>query len=340
MRSNEILKNAHSKDIFTQEESKGFYIYKAIAILCVIAAHVSVIIENLGIWTFICSTFWAMMARIGVVIFFTTSGFFFSRTKGDSLNFWKKKFFNIILPWLICATITFIVSLILGVKQEIALKCFQWILGFGTWYYYVSVLLIFFLIFKFIEKSEILLYVCFTLNIVSILLDTWGLNPISQFSFCTPYLNIFNWIGYFALGILCRKHRLDRWILKSKIALSLTIVLTIFAIILFFLLKNESDFHYITFLYKLPLAVMLFYVSSWLAKGKMNFMVVVGKDTYFIYLVHMQIVQFICSRLPIIFEIVKPLVGLLIMCIIALTVKVFFKKILKWEAPLKLIGLK
>ena len=91
MRSNEILKNTPSKDMFTQEESKGFYIYKAIAILCVIAAHVSVIIENLGIWTFICSTFWAMMARIGVVIFFTTSGFFFSRTKGDSFNFWKKK---------------------------------------------------------------------------------------------------------------------------------------------------------------------------------------------------------------------------------------------------------
>jgi peptidoglycan/LPS O-acetylase OafA/YrhL len=235
---------------------------------------------------------------------------------------------------------TFIVSLILGSKQKIALKYFQWILGFGTWYYYVLVLLIFFLMFKFIEKSEILLYVCFALNIVSILLETWRLNPISQLPFCTPYLNIFNWIGYFALGVLCRKHRLDRWILKSKIALSLTIVLTIFAIILFFLLKNESDFHFITFLYKLPLAVILFYVSSWLANGKTNFLVAVGKDTYFIYMLHMQIVQFICRRLPIIFEIVKPLVGLLIMCIIALTVKVFFKKILKWEAPLKLIGLK
>ena len=105
-----------------QEESKGFYIYKAIAILCVIAAHVSAIIENLGIWTFICSTFWAMMARIGVVIFFTTSGFFFSRTKGDSLNFWKKKFFNIIIPWLICATATFLLVVLTGDKSNIAVR--------------------------------------------------------------------------------------------------------------------------------------------------------------------------------------------------------------------------
>lgn len=323
-----------------QEESKGFYIYKAIAILCVIAAHVSVIIENLGIWTFICSTFWAMMARIGVVIFFTTSGFFFSRTKGDSLNFWKKKFFNIIIPWLICATATFLLVVLTGDKSNIAVRYIQWIFGFSSWFYYIVVLLILFLIFPLIEKSESCLYICFILNIISIFLETWKINPISNICFLSPWLNIFNWIGYFALGILCRKHRLDRWILKSKITLIVTIVLTIFAIVLFFLLKNENEFHFITFFYKLPLMAMLFYVSSWLAKGKMNFMVVVGKDTYFIYLVHMQIVQFICSRLPIIFEIVKPLLGLLIMCILALAIKVFFKKILKWEAPLKLIGLK
>ena len=76
------------KNCLTREESNSFFIYKAFAILCVIAAHVSSIIIGAGRLAFINSSFWAMMARIGVGVFFLVSGFFFHREKRDTLIFW------------------------------------------------------------------------------------------------------------------------------------------------------------------------------------------------------------------------------------------------------------
>ena len=338
----EMQKDKTDEHILTETESRSIYILKAMAILCVIAAHVSKIISWADCWTFFSSTFWSMLARIGVVLFFTCSGFLFHREKGDGLKFWKKKFFSLIIPWLFCSTLTFALSIFLNRVDNFFLGYIKWIFGQGSWYYYIVVLLIFFVLFKYIMKYDVFLYVCIFLNILSLFLETYSINPISEYTTIIPFLNIFNWIGYFSMGILFRRHRVDRWILKNKIFFWGTIVFSINGIILFFILQIVTDFHIFSIVYKLPLMALLFYASYGLAKLKKvgDLVVSVGKDTYFIYLLHMQIVQPICSRLPVYFEIIKPLIGLGVMIFIIVLIRLICEKLLKIKWPLKILGLR
>jgi fucose 4-O-acetylase-like acetyltransferase len=282
-----------------------------------------------------------MLARIGVVIFFSVSGFFYYNNKSTFVEFWKKRIVSLILPWLIIATMTFILKTILGGIDNFIVDYLKWVFGVGSWYYYISVLLVFYLIFRFVKKNDFLLYLCLILNVISIALETYNINVLTKFIFQTPYLNLFNHIGYFAFGILCRKYRLDRQILENKWLFFTSLALTPISIYLFYTFKIETDFHLITFAYKIPLMLIFFYLSSFVSKTKINNAISeVGKNTYFIYLSHMQIVQFICNRVPIAIEILKPIIGLAIMLLIVFIIKVVFKKLLKWEYPLKLVGLK
>jgi fucose 4-O-acetylase-like acetyltransferase len=324
------------KNKLTKLESDAFYIFKCIAILCVVAAHVSKILVDNGYFTFISSTFWAMLARIGVVIFFTTSGFFFNR----EYNL-KKKAKALIIPWIVCASLTYLVGAVLSHFQSFNIISYiQWIFGYLSWYYYVVVLIVFLLIFKFVRDSDIVLWTCIGLNIVSIVLETFSLNFITNLDFLSPFLNIFNWIGYFAAGILIKKYRLDRWFLEKKWTHFIAYFWMIVGGIAFYYFQIETDFHVITFLYKIPAILVLFLFSHFLSQRKgSKYLVEIGKNTYFIYLLHMQIVQPICSRLPIYFEVIKPIVGLTVMILLLLLLKVTFKKVLKWEKPLRFIGI-
>ena len=71
-------------------------------------------------------------------------------------------------------------------------------------------------------------------------------------------------------------------------------------------------------------------------------LVKIGSCTYFIYLLHMQIVQNVCRLLPrhVLIEVLLPILGLAIMMAIVWVAELVCKKWLKWQLPLRLVGLK
>lgn len=81
----------------TQQESSAINIMKAVAVLSVISAHV-VSFDESSLFAKIASSLYLLFGEIGVIIFFVIGGFLYKRTSGDRKEFWKKKFFRIILP--------------------------------------------------------------------------------------------------------------------------------------------------------------------------------------------------------------------------------------------------
>lgn len=111
-------------------------------------------------------------------------------------------------------------------------------------------LVLMYVIFKFIGDKEILLYLCIFINIISIIICTFNKDFITL-PFLTNYLNVFNWIGFFAIGILMRKYRFDKIILRSKLSFYLCSILFIADCFILEKLQTYTYFHIFSFQYEL-----------------------------------------------------------------------------------------
>lgn len=174
---------------------------KAIAIVSVISAHIviknSVFLNNL----------YNTIGSVGVILFLIASGYYYKKYPFNILI--KKKAVSICIPWIIMGTFVYIVnSYLLGTPIAIS-SLFLWLSGYKTYLYFVIILLACFLIFY--VHNKITLLTAVILNIVSLTLTSVGImQPIINTLHITNYLNIFNWIGFFAIGILLKSIDSDK----------------------------------------------------------------------------------------------------------------------------------
>lgn len=330
----------------TVNERDSYYIYiiKAIAIFFVITAHVNSVVDNKGLITNIISLIWNRLGSVAVPLFLICSAFFYHRERGDAKFFWMKKLVRIVIPWLILSAATYILQACLA-NDFGFFDYFKWMIGYKTWYYFVTILLIYFLVFKFLDKNVFLIS-CIVINFVSVVFGYYNINIIDDW--VGTYLNIFNMIGYFAFGMLLKKYRFDLIIFAKKY---IAIIMAIIAFTMLALDVTNETLGYIRipligFIIKVFTKIMLVFLImciSYSISGFKQFVcfVFVGKQTYFIYLIHMQIVQFVCNRLPInIFSVIfNPFIGYAIMIVISLVVYLVCKKLIKSDIPLKLMGM-
>jgi hypothetical protein len=116
--------------------------------------------------------------------------------------FFKKKITTIVIPWIITGTVVFLVGN-LGFFNWI-----NWIVGNGTYLWFLTMLVCSYFFFYYIKDNKNLLFFAIILNLTSLIMTCFGyLNSITEYAGITinNYLNIFNWIGFFALGILSQK---------------------------------------------------------------------------------------------------------------------------------------
>lgn len=132
------------------------------------------------------------------------SGYFYNNKKFCSFGaLLKNKSFSIGIPWLFLGTVSYLYNAILS-KNFGILAYLKWIIGNGTYLYFLTVLFLLFLIFY--RTNDWILYVACLLNVVSLALTAFGLiEPIISILHITNYLNIFNWCGIFAAGMIVRK---------------------------------------------------------------------------------------------------------------------------------------
>lgn len=324
----------------TNNESRMIGFMQTLAIASVITAHVVSQSSDGGIRQAVTSVLSAF-GCVGVAIFFTLGGFLYHREAGDVGSFWRKKLHSLLIPWLVCSLITYAIKVVTTHQIGLLDYC-KWVFGYGTWYYYSTVYVIFLALFRFLKKQDAFLYTAIGVNVISLIVATVSKQYLAIPYFST-YLNIFNWIGFFALGILIRKYRLDRKLLDSIWPLVISAVLAVGTLVLMFLLNKWGYFSIFGMILELSCAVILLYAARAACRFKWAQRIAnIGKYTYCIYLLHMPIVQPICARLPAvwIFDVMKPLVGLAIMVCLVYFGKKVCKLLPFGDSLCRLVGIR
>ena len=310
----------------TQRESKTLYIVRFFAILSVISAHVVYQMSDESAVEALHAGIWSLYGHIGVICFLVIGGFLYSPDSISGIDYAAKKFKGLILPWLICAFSTYCLTVICGAGWSVR-KMIYWILGSGSWYYYISVYLICLIGFRYVYRNTWMLWACVCGNVLSLLLTEKGILVLKA-GFITDYLNVFNWIGFFAVGILAKKHW--HWMKDRKRFAWFAV--PVCAGCGWYLNHNRTFtyFHLAGALFELAGCVCLILLCSALVHTKLaDAMIFVGKNTYFIYLVHMQVVQKFCGLMPdgILFDMIRPFAGLAIMVCLLRVCSIIAEKI-------------
>lgn len=330
---------ANSK--FTERESTTINILKSVAILSVIAAHVVPLVET-DTLCFCVSSLWTIFGHVGVIIFLVVGGFLYTRKEGDNAIFWKKKTFRIFIPWLFCSFLTYLLFYLLSDQPFSLAAYFKWFLGSGTWYYYATIYTLFIFIFKWFYKNDIILYSLIGIQTIVFILKSVGISTTIPLDFFTDYLNPLHWIGYFSIGIIVRKKRLDIILRKNNIVIILSAIISIICCLILLRLRIHTYFNLITSIFCISSSIVILGFSYWIAKFKVaNHISKAGEYSYCIYLLHMQIVQSICSKIPagIIQIICSPFIGLLVMLFLICIGLWFCKKLPFGDKIKMLVGL-
>ncbi|MBQ8621083.1 MAG: acyltransferase [Oscillospiraceae bacterium] len=295
-----------SEKLVTQRESTAFYCMKCFAILCVIAAHVNQYCDN-SVLESVATRAWSHIAKYGVACFFILGGFFYQRTEHDGKRFWAKKFQTLVVPWVFCASLTFLITrrwvtegnyFALPLNQ-ILRDYLVWVSGYGTIYYFAAVFLFCQLVFKFLAKKDIYLYITVLASAAALILHEMGLSGGVDQLFLKDQLNPLYRMGLFSLGVLARKHRIDRALLQQKRLILLPLLILAVTTPYLFTGNETSSFDPVCVLDSVAFCAVFYVVCYWLAGKKVSrWLVPVGRSTYCIYLLHLEIVLIVADRLP------------------------------------------
>lgn len=180
------------------DDSVLIWAIKAVAIFTVFFAHMPWSVPDLNM-----SWLYSSIGSIGVPIFLFLSGYLDYGSKKRFID----KIICLMAPLLIWGTLTFAYTLIMG-HQVISISTIglwlKWVLGSGTWYYFVPVLLMCTLMCRNINNWALIL-----LGIATIAFS----NEIPYNDIFTKYLNPFFFVVYFALGRLVRK---EEWLIFNS----------------------------------------------------------------------------------------------------------------------------
>lgn len=316
--------------------TETIWVMKAIAIFSVLTAHINVVNNDNAISSIV-TGWYNLFGIVGVVTFFIVGGYLYKGEQANQRKYWHKKIVNIVIPWVIAGTISYIFHVVKA--NDLSLFGYlKWVLGSGTIYYFLTNYLLFIYIFKYIYKSERLLFTCVLLTFIQSVLNTFKI--YLSYGVITWYLNIFNWIGFFALGIIIKKYNIFDYLLSCKNML-IYLLITSFAVFIFMYLNNISGyFNIISLIYELINVTLVFIISNKLANNKL--LIHIGKISFCIYLYHIQIVQNICWKLQtnIITIMINPILGLIIMVLFIYIGQLILNKVKFKEQIYTLVGLR
>lgn len=274
--------NAMGKAGLRQTVQTGdvLFAFKAIAIIMAVAAHCSSYTMELP------CRIGALFGTLGVPVFYFLSGVFF---KAGTKRFWRKKVRTIVVPWLVWGSLTFALSLVISGNPATGTEYIKWMIGSGT---FVPVLLLCFALFSFCQNT----WWSVTLIVIWVISHTLTvLSVLENGVWITNYQNVFNWIGYFAIGNLVGKlgvERLIQIIVRWRYAVCAGAVLLA---AVYVWLDVPSYWTVFSAPCQLLCGAALLCVSC--SAGKSRLMVDIGKNTYPIYFAHMQIGIGLLNRL-------------------------------------------
>lgn len=258
--------------------ARVFFILSCVMAHCLLShSEMATVVEN-SILTLL-----SWFSCIGVPCFLVTSGILFR--KKPLGEFIKGKAVAIGVPWLFCGTIVYFVS---QFPVYSIVEYVKFIFGVGSFLYYIPVLLFCYLLFYILPDKKVTYVLCIALNCYSLVATQVGLIHLPS-----NFLNIANWIGYFAIG---------RWIAKGAIlnkirtrpagTLLISLVFVIISCVVACMYEIESYF-YGMLLIAVPFWFLEIYTMCVMFFENSRVFQVLGRDTYTIYLIHMPIAAFL-----------------------------------------------
>lgn len=192
---------------------------------------------------------------IGVCGFFVLSGYTFFLNKRNTVDFWKRKFDVLIIPWLCWSIIYYIMNFILHKRK---LSIINIITGWAGSYYIYSLVLLY-IIFSVIQKSSYRIYISLASTLITEVYCLYKPNWIN------PYFSLFPWIHWFVIGLFL--DHVIGWIdilIDNKFYIRFGVILTLLANIM--LLK--SDLNYFSIYYigvEIFNLIFIYWISSCLS---------------------------------------------------------------------------
>lgn len=240
---------------------------------------------------------------------------------------------------------TYLISVIAGSELSF-IGMIRWILGFGTWLYYVPVILTCFVIFRAVHTKFFLL-LSILATFINVMFTTS--NGIHSVGMITVYQNPLNWIGFFSFGMLLKENDCLEKYLKSKkeIRIMVIVVTVIVSVIYYSVEMNPSYWSWFSICFEILSFFSLFEMSLHLRRSRV--LIGIGKSSYFIFFTHMQIGIFIANRLLsrldyittymlILVSFIKPIIIVLMMYALVCAIKIVLR-IVKRENVLWIFGI-
>ena len=319
------------KGLSKQIGSNNFYCAKGIAIISVIIAHLAVVGSNAEAFEKSLLPVFDRLGLFGVPVFFMLSGYFFFENSDRILKFIKKKFLSILIPWITCSTLVFFITSWFGTKNN-SINCLNWlnfIIGNGSIYYFLPLLILFYIIFWKARKfTDGIFIIALTLNFISILY-------YNSFKTSFPYLNPMNWISFFSTGLFLRKYDLINKIINLTKAIFFFLLASLLTVLLYSVEIERNGFAYFkasSFALEYLGIFLILFLSAYLCS---DFLVNFVKISFSLYLLHLPaagLINIECDRLKIIlpFKVILALAGFYIagLFLLKISEKINFIKIL------------
>lgn len=267
--------------------SRMFCVARVFALISIVSAHIALPGTLAGL-------LFDRIGSVGVISFLIMSGYFYNTNKYPQIAYMLlDKLKTIVIPWLFMGTIVYLYNTILGGNSINLISFFKWIIGNGTYFYYMTVLMVCYILF-FIKRNFVV-YSAIILNLFSLFFTITGIiNPIINFLSITNYLNVFNWLGFFALGMLIKKSDPDKlydFFAKNKYFI-LLIYNSALITLLFYSNVKTGYFSYLGVFYEFLGTAAIFSLSTF---EFLNFKIMheISNCSFSIYLVHIMFIALV-----------------------------------------------
>lgn len=175
---------------------------------------------------------------------------------------------------------------------------FEWLkflVGYNSYLYYLTVLMICYLIYFYPVKHNkitIMAIVSIFITIISQQLTAWGILDVKSIGL-TNYLNIFNWVGYFSLGLCLKNVDAYKFITKIRKYIVPIIMIWVALFVIAYYFDNSTGYFS---LFAIPLqifgAIIVFALSSFKSLD-CRFVKYIARISFSVYLVHMVIIALV-----------------------------------------------
>jgi fucose 4-O-acetylase-like acetyltransferase len=310
---------------------------KAFCIFSVICAHTTSENDTVG-------RILQLIGVCGVPLFFFFSSFLFYNGKqyDKSRNeFWRTKVSQIFIPWLLFGSITWIINNLFGTQvSSLSLHSyFMYMIGYKSHLYFMTILTIFFLLFR--QRNKVIELMEKFGSVISIMavvyVDCVGLSNLVVY----PYLNPLFWIGYWSLGQILSKIDANKFDKHFPYLFTLNIVFTL--IVWMFGRHYISYFSIWTMMLSILNILLSFLFSSSSSKSVENtIMTTVGKNTQFVYLTHIVVIGLLNLLLKNIwiYDFIKPIITWYIYAVLLELISMVMSKSDVIKNMMKFVGIR